>query len=317
VNVDGVHAPGSIGVARYVGELEAALRRHGVGYRPAPAPNGGWTHFHLANSSRRPLWQSIGARRPYVVTVHDVVPRARALRTPARLAMPLALRRAARVVVHSRFAADFLLREVGGLRGRVEVVPHPARRPADPDRAAARRALGWPLEPPIALLPGVLKAAKLVAEAIVAAEPLIRAGEWRLALAGPLRDQGLAESAASAGAWLLRDASDEEYERALVAADLVLVLRRESVGETNGPLLDALGAGRATLATCVGSIPEVAGDAVAYCEPSVDGIRAALRGLDPGVRLELERRASARAAALDWDTAAAAHAELFREVFDA
>lgn len=317
MNVDGVHAPGSIGVARYVGELAAALGRHGVRYRPAPASNGGRTHFHLANSSRRPLWQSIHARRPYVVTVHDVVPRARALRVPSRLVMPLALRRAGAVVVHSRFAADLLLREADGLRGRIEVVPHPARRPDDADRIAARRALGWPPGAPIAVLPGVLKEAKLVHAAIAAAEPLIAAGEWRLALAGSVREDALAQRAAAAGAWLLRDPGDAEYERALVAADVVLVLRRESVGETNGPLLDALGAGRATLATAVGSIPEVAGDAVEYCDPSVEGIRAALRELDAGARLELERRASARAAALDWDVAAAAHAELFAEVFDA
>ena len=317
MNVDGVHAPRSTGVARYVRELAAALGPHGVRYRAAAAANGGRPHFHLANSSRRPLWQSLGTRRPYVVTVHDVVPRTRALRVPVAVVAPPTLWRAGAVVVHSSFAADLLRRELYEPRCRVEIVPHPARRPRDPDRRAARAALGWPLDAPVAVVPGVLKGAKLVRETLAAAAPLIAADEWRLALVGSLGERGLAEAADAAGAWLVPGPSDEDYERALVAADLVLVLRRESVGETNGPLLDALGAARAALATRVGSIPEVAGDAVAYCDASVDGIRGALRDLGTtAARGELEERASARAGRLGWDAAAARYAAIFREVFD-
>ena len=89
---------------------------------------------------------------------------------------------------------------------------------------------------------------------------------------------------------MLPDPSDADYERAIVASDCVLCLRAGSVGETNGPLLDALGAGRAVLATATGSIPEVAGDAALYCDGTPDGIRVrARRPLRP------ERSSRARA----------------------
>ena len=85
---------------------------------------------------------------------------------------------------------------------------------------------------------------------------------------------------------MLPGPDDADYERAIVAADCVLCLRSGSVGETNGPLLDALGAGRAVLATKTGSIPEVAGDAVDYCDGTEAGICAGLTALaDPGVHL--------------------------------
>ena len=86
---------------------------------------------------------------------------------------------------------------------------------------------------------------------------------------------------------MLPDPSDADYERAIVASDCVLCLRAGSVGETNGPLLDALGAGRAVLATATGSIPEVAGDAVLYAtgRPRCDPVGA-------GRALRLEERSS-------------------------
>ena len=90
-----------------------------------------------------------------------------------------------------------------------------------------------------------------------------------------------------------------------------------SVGETNGPLLDALGAGRAVLATATGSIPEVAGDAALYCDGTPDAIQFGLAALsDSSARAELEQAASAKAAGLTWKASAAMHASLFREVFE-
>src|SRR5262249_62358068 len=100
-----------------------------------------------------------------------------------------------------------------------------------------------------------------------------------------LRDRATARAARDEGVLVVDTPDDEQYERAIVASDCVLCLRAGSVGETNGPLLDALGAGRAVLATPTGSIPEVAGDAVAYCDETDEGIRHGLARLrDEGVR---------------------------------
>ena len=138
---------------------------------------------------------------------------------------------------------------------------------------------------------------------------------WRIALAGKLADARVARDARAQGALVLGDPDNSDYERAIVASDCVLCLRAGSVGETNGPLLDGLGAARAVLATPTGSIPEVAGAAVAYCDGTEHAIAAALSELASyDVRLELERHASRRADELTWVTSAAAHAQLFDEV---
>ena len=119
----------------------------------------------------------------------------------------------------------------------------------------------------------------------------------RLALAGRIADRSAAREAERRGALVLHDLDDAAFEGAIVAADCILCLRAGSVGETNGPLLDALGAGRAVLATPTGSIPEVAGDAVQYCDGTEAGIRQGLLELaNSEARVELERAARRRAA---------------------
>jgi hypothetical protein len=282
MNVTGIRSPRSLGVSRYCDRLACALRAIGVDYavaeRPGPAP-----HWHLANSSRRAAVQAPRVREPFVVTAHDLRPRTRALEPFYRFGVdPLVLRRAAAVVVHSSYAASLV-----SDRRRVRVIPHPATEFPPLARAEARRALRWNEEERIALLPGVPKAAKLVAEAQAAVH-----APWRLVVLGSV--------------------DDATYARAFAAADAVLVLRRDSVGESNGPLLDALGAGRAVLATRIGSIPEVVQDAAVLCSPN--GIA---RGLDElwHTRSELEQKATARARELTWAASARAHAELFAEVF--
>ena len=213
-------------------------------------------------------------RPPFVVTVHDVVPRTRALHPLYRVRVyPQLVRDAGAVVVHSAFAADLLVRVAGRRPRRLEVIPHPARRPTDTRRDAARRALGWPDDELIAVVPGVLKSAKLVREALAAVS---QAPGWRIALAGGFRDRSDEARARSEGALVVADPSDTEYERSIVGADCVFCLRSGSVGETNRPLLDALGAARAVLATETGSIREVARDAAVYCGGSEDAIRVAL-----------------------------------------
>ena len=151
-----------------------------------------------------------------------------------------------------------------------------------------------------------------MAEALAAGDGL---PGWRIALAGRFADRSLARDAKSRGALVLEDPDDLDYERAIVAADCVLCLRAGSVGETNGPLLDALGAGRAVIATRTGSIPEVAGEAARYCTGTAESVRASLAALtDDRARVEAEALSMARGARLTWQSSAAAHAELFREV---
>ncbi|MET0938402.1 MAG: glycosyltransferase [Gaiellaceae bacterium] len=315
--VEGVRDPRSLGISRYAIELAEALGQEQVDYRLDDHQTGDRpAHFHLANSSRALLRRAPSPDAPFFVTVHDVVPRTRALLPLYRaLVYPRLARHAAGVIVHTAFAADMLVRELASRPAKMEVIPHPTRRPRDTDRVAARRALGWPLDALIAVVPGVIKPVKLVGEALAAVSD---APGWRMALAGRVADRGAAEAARAQDALVLAGPDDADYERAIVASDCVLCLRADSVGETNGPLLDALGAGRAVLATRMGSIPEVAGDAASYCAGTERAIHAGLVALsDPETRAELEAAATRSASGLTWKASAAAHAALFREVLGA
>ena len=234
---------------------------------------------------------------------------------------PLCVRRAAKVIVHSEFAAGLLVSLAAVDREAIEVIAFPASRPGlDVGREAARRKLGLRTSgPPLFVLPGVVKEAKLVTPVLEAAASLIAGGRASLVLVGPIADARIAEAARRIGASLIDSPDDTEYDLAIIAADCVLNLRAGSVGETNGPLLDAIGAHRAVLATDNGSIREVAGGAAAFVSaPTAEAIAEGMRGLlDPGARIALAQAAARRAAELTWESSARRHAALFASVYGA
>jgi glycosyltransferase involved in cell wall biosynthesis len=83
-----------------------------------------------------------------------------------------------------------------------------------------------------------------------------------------------------------------------------------SLGEGFGlPLLEAMACGAPALTTRRLSLPEVGGDAVAYCDVDDASIAAALRRLldDPAQRAALGSAAAERARLFTWDACAAAH----------
>jgi glycosyltransferase involved in cell wall biosynthesis len=313
-----VHDPRSLGVHLYVERLAQAISALGVPYRSAArADRGESCHFHLANSTRAIVPLAACARRGFLLTVHDVVPRAAALRPLQRAVVgPLCIRRAGRVIVHSEHAATLLTHSAGIGRTAIEVIPHPAAPPPEGDRASARAALGIADDgPPLFMLPGVLKPAKLVRETLQAASPLIASGHARLLLSGRVLDEQLPREAARAGAAVMRNPDQDRYDQAILAADAVISVRADSVGESNAPLLEAIGAGRASLITAVGSAPEVAGASARVVAPTPAGIRAGLEALlDPGERGQRAAAARERAAELTWQAAARRHIEVLEEV---
>jgi glycosyltransferase involved in cell wall biosynthesis len=320
--ISGIIDPRSTGIRAYAERLSDSLVQTGIAYalssRSLPSEP---AHFHLGNSTRSLLPDLLRRRDRYIVTLHDVLPRTRALQLPQRaLLLPAVLRRASCVVVHSAHAADLLTAGlIGPAPRRIEVIPHAATEPRHPDRALARGVLAAALMPglesdglPLFVLPGTLKQAKLVAETLVAAKPLIAAGRMRLLLAGAVPERWLVDAAERSGAALLRSPDRDAYGRAIVAADVVLCARADSVGETNGPLLDAIGAGRPALITAVGSAPEIAGESAVVVAPTAQGLRQGIEELlDPGVRGQRAALAQELASRFSSERVAARHAELF------
>ena len=167
------------------------------------------------------------------------------------------------VIVHSRFMRDEV--RAAGFTGPVAVIPHGAWIPrADGNRY--RRRLGLDETTPLAGIFGFLKPYKRIAESLRAFRRVTRAlPEARMILVGEphpefplqpmIRSMGL-----SAHVRILGFTPVEDFTGYLAACDAVLNLRYPTVGESSGTLLRALGLGRPTLVSDIGSFREFPDD---------------------------------------------------------
>jgi glycosyltransferase involved in cell wall biosynthesis len=190
------------------------------------------------------------------VTLHDVVSRDSRVRKALSPVLLRILRRH-RVVVHSRHAAN-LLRE-SGFDDPVGVVPlfHSVEQPAEDACLAERARLLHGHDSSVLVLAGRLTAAKAVDELIRAAGS---ASDISLVLLGTVADPPTAKALKSApdNVTLVEDPDDSKFALVLAAADAVLLPRRNSVGETSGPLVIAHALGTPVAMTDSGSGPEYA-----------------------------------------------------------
>ena len=265
---------------------------------------------------------------PVVVTVHDATFFSHpGLHSPVkarffRAAIRGAVRRAAALVVPSVATRDEVVRFVGGDAERFHVAYHGVDtglfHPVGADEVGRVRAsLGLDDREYVAFL-GTIEPRKntpaLVRGWVAAVQD--RAEPPTLVLAGGRGwDIEIDEAAARVPEHLslLRPGylPLEDLAGFLSGAQ---VLAYPSLGEGFGlPVLEAMACGAAVLTTRELSLPEVGGDAVAYCATTDASISDALGSLldDPARRADLSSRAVQRAAGFTWTSAARAHVGAF------
>jgi glycosyltransferase involved in cell wall biosynthesis len=271
--------------------------------------------------------------KPTVVTVHDVTFFTEPELHPAvssmffKSAIRTAARRAARLLVPSKATRDELVRVLGTDPTRIDVAYHgvdPAlfHRPSAAELSQVSARLGLHGQPYVAFL-GTLEPRKNAAALITG---------W----AGAVADQENppARVLGGGGGW------SDEVEAAVTAvpphlrlvrpgylrfSDLpgffggALVAAFPSRGEGFGlPVLEAMACGAPVLTTHNTSLPEVGGDAVAYTEPDVASIHAALSALlaDPVRRAALSEAGFSRAQEFTWAASADAHLACYQRAAD-
>ncbi len=226
------------------------------------------------------------------------------------------------VLVHSRFAASRL--EVAA-DVPVRVVPHhvsPAAASDGPDRAAARARLGLPgggdEDEPLLLqlgfvtrvkgLDAALRAlARLKGEGVACRLVVAGAGDGSVDVAHSVAEAGVGDRVHVLG-WV----PDAEFFALLHAADLLLLLRPPSSGESSGVLARALGAGLPALAYDIGPAaeqPDRFVEKVPFSADPAEEVAEAVKRLISD-RTDLRARgAEARRAALSRDRGPEASAE--------
>jgi glycosyltransferase involved in cell wall biosynthesis len=239
---------------------------------------------------------------PGVVTVHDLsFERDGSLmtlrdRTVFRRVVPRAVARAARVLTVSERSRRDLVDLYGVDAAKVVVTPNgvdPAFRPGEADERG------------FALAVGAIQPRKHQAAALAAA----RGAGLELRIAGPVRDQGVADELERGGAVLEGYVPIERLaELYRGAVCLVQSSRYEGFGL---PVLEAMACGTPVVAVPDEALMEVAGDAAVIVDEEhlVDGISRAIAERGRLVAAGLER-----ARAFSWRAAAECTVQVYQEV---
>jgi glycosyltransferase involved in cell wall biosynthesis len=268
-----------------------------------------WLSVQHLDAHLLPARSSVsGARRPLVLTAHDVLPREP---RPGQLTAQRRLyERFDALVVHSAHGRDRLTGELGIDSARVHVIPH---------GAFAHLADGPPQPPPfqterpVVLCFGLMRPYKGIDLLLEAWRELDEAELW---IAGmPKFDIAHLRRAAPANVrFVPRFIGDAELPAYFQRADLVVLPYREI--DQSGVLFTALAFGKPLLLSDVGGFPEVAATGAARTFPAGDvpALNSALRELlsDPAALSGMAERARAAAAgAYSWDEIARHTLELY------
>jgi glycosyltransferase involved in cell wall biosynthesis len=311
-HVRGAHARRAVKLAEHVPDM----LRYRRAARTAEVVHFQWlTVQHLDGHLLPPRRRPDGARRPLVLTAHDILPREP--RRGQRTAQRRLYDRFDAIVVHSQHGRERLTGELGIDGDRVHVIEHGVFTHLDEEPAGAAQAL--PEAPdgrPVVLMFGLLRPYKGVADLLAAWRGIDGAELW---IAGmPRMDLAPLLAAAPPGVRLFpRYVPERELAAMFRRADLVVLPYREI--DQSGVLFTALAFARPLLLSDAGGFPEVAASGAARTFPAGDvaALRGALAELlgDPQARARLASAAGELAAGRhSWTSIGARTLALYEEL---
>ncbi len=253
-----------------------------------------------------------GARRPLVLTAHDVVPREP--RPGQRSAQRRLYERFDAVVVHSEHGRERLTRELGVDPVRVHVIPHGVFAHLAVERPGVEDEPPLQTDKPVVLCFGLMRPYKGIDLLLQAWRGIEDAELW---IAGmPRMDISPLRAIAPPNVrFVPRFITDSQLPAYFRRADLVVLPYREI--DQSGVLFTALAFGKPLLLSDVGGFPEIAATGAARTFPTGDAsaLGEALSELldDPAGRSEMAERASAAAAGpYSWEAIARRTLDLYQ-----
>ncbi len=270
-----------------------------------------WLTVQHLDGRLLPARSRAGARRPLVLTAHDVLPR------EPRLGQGRAQRRLYErfdaVVVHSEHGRERLARELGVKEARVHVIPHGALRHLTDGPVAP---IPFQTHKPVVLFFGLLREYKGLDVLLRAWRGIQEAELWVVGMAR-MNTSSLRAAAPANVRFDQRFISEDELRAYFRRADLVALPYREI--EQSGVLFTALAFGKPLLLSDVGGFGEVAATGAARTVGAGDAcaLHAALIELlgDPAALALMSQRARAAAAGeFAWEGIAARTLALYEEL---
>lgn len=267
----------------------------------------------------------LGYHGPSVLTVHDVLILSHPEWFPnswfwRRVALPVSLRRANRVIASSQATADDVVKYAGIPRERVAVVALGVILPeaGAAELEVARRELG--VERPYFLFVGTVEPRKNIARLVVAfqrfsaAHPQVGYGLIVAGSVGWKAEESLAAIRAAGSRVRYVGYVTPVQKRALLAGAVALVW--PTLAEGFGlPVLEAMATGTPVITSKTSSLPEVAGDAALLVDPTdVGAITHAISQVvtDEQLRQRLIAKGHVQAATFTWETAAQRTLEVYQ-----
>lgn len=255
-NVYIISSKGSLGIWNYSEGLLAGFIRIGVQAtlidKEVPPPHSnGVIHFQFGNSTRSliPLMKKCMG---YAITMHDVIPRNKFLRPFLSLFQhKLIAKRAKFCIVHSQYAKAQL--ELRGYNHEVKVIRHAAHKPIL--MRGKRHFLDKDNKKLVLCFAGQIRKEKGFWNIISVVDSY---PEIIFIFLGSTIDKriGSALSKRRSNVIWVPDADNETFNNVIAASDFLLNFRKESVGETSGPVVRALALGTSVAGYDVGFMKE-------------------------------------------------------------